>query len=144
MVYASRYLEDEDVFVVVWGQGAVLGAEWEAQVRARMAEDPDWPPGSRRLVDATAMDPDALTAADVATNTDLYGARPERIVGTRTAIVAGRAWEIATEFERRIDRFGSRTIVFNYLTEACKWLGVDPELARATIAELRQELSAGG
>ena len=141
MVYASTFLEDEDLFVVVRGPGAVLGAEWEAQARAHMAEDPNWPPGRRRLVDTTAMDPDALTAADVGTNTDLYGERPERIVGTRTAIVAGRAWEIATEFERRIDRFGSRTIVFNYLAEACKWLGVHPELARTTIAGLRQELT---
>jgi hypothetical protein len=63
------------------------------------------------------------------------------MVGTRTAIVAGRAWDIATEFERRIDRYGSRTIVFNYLTEACKWLGADPEIARTTIATLRQEIS---
>jgi hypothetical protein len=144
MVYASTYLEDEDLFVVVWGAGAVLGAEYEAHARARMAEDPNWPPGTRRLVDATAMAADALTASDVATNTDLYGERTERMVGTRTAIVAGRAWEIATEFERRIDRYGSRTIVFNYLSEACKWLGIDPDRARTTIAQLRKELADDG
>ena len=63
--------------------------------------------------------------------------------GVRNAIVASRAWSIATEYERRIDRLGSTTIVFNYLAEACGWLGLDPVLVRDVVTALRRDLRDG-
>jgi len=143
MAIASEYVAAEDLLVVVW-DGIVTGDEWEAFARSRLAADPGWPPGTRRLVDVTTLDPSSLTPADVETNTNLYRGRNAQMVGTRTAIVAARAWDIATEYERRIDRLGSRTIVFNYLPEACAWLGLDPDVARELVNRLRQELRARG
>jgi hypothetical protein len=140
---ASEYLEAEDLLVVVW-DGMVPGEEWEAFARGRLAEDPDWPRGTRRIVDLTTLDPSSLSKADVEANASLYRDRAANMVGARTAIVASRAWEIATEYERRIDRLGSTTIVFNYLLEACGWLGVDQELVRGIVSRLRRELRARG
>ena len=141
MPIASEFVEAEDLLVVVW-DGIVTGEEWETFARDRIAAEPDWPLGSRRLVDVTTLDPSSLSPADVATNTDLYRDRTTRMVGARTAVIAAGAWDIATEWERSIDRFGSRTIVFNYLPEACGWLGLDPDLAREVVTRLRRELRA--
>ena len=143
MAIASRYLDTEDLLVVVW-DGRVSGEEWEGFARGRLAADPGWPRGTRRLVDVTTLDPDSLTPADVEANTDLYRDRVANMVGVRTAIVASRAWAIATEYERRIDRLGSTTIVFNYPAEACRWLGLDPDRAREVVAGLRRELRDEG
>jgi hypothetical protein len=142
MAIASEYVATEDLLVVVW-DGIVSGDEWDAYARNRLADDPEWPQGSRRLIDVTGLDPSALTPADAEANADLYKERGANMVGTRTAIVASRAWELATAFERRIDRLGSTTIVFNYLAEACGWLSLDPELARGIVARLRADLRRG-
>ena len=140
MAIASEYLEAEDLLVVVW-DGTVSGEDWEAFVRAgRLAADPAWPPGTRRLVDITTLESDSLTPADVQANADLYRDRGASMVGVRNAIVASRAWSIATEYERRIDRLGSTTIVFNYLAEACGWLGLDPVRVRDVVTALRRDL----
>jgi hypothetical protein len=139
MGIASEYVEAEDLLVVVW-DGTVSGDEWDAFARGRLAADPEWPRGTRRLIDVTGLDPSSLTTADAEANADLYQDRTANLVGTRTAIVASRAWEVATAFERRIDRLGSTTIVFNYLAEACGWLGLDPEPARRVVTRLRREL----
>jgi hypothetical protein len=138
MAIASEYLETEDLLVVVW-DGTVSGEEWETFARGRLA-DPAWPPGTRRLVDVTSLDPDSLTPADIEANADLYRDRGVNMVGVRTAIVASGAWAIATEYERRIDRLGSSTIVFNYPAEACRWLGIDPEVVRGVVTALRRDL----
>jgi hypothetical protein len=141
MAIASEYLEAEDLLVIVW-DGVVTGDEWEEFARGRIAADPRWPPGARRLVEVTTLDPSSLTPADVEANAELYRDRAANMIGTRTAIVAARAWDIATEYERRIDRLGAQTVVFNYLSEACGWLGLDADRVRGVVTRLRRDLRA--
>jgi hypothetical protein len=139
MGIASEYLAADDLLVVVW-HGPVSGGEWEEFVRRRLSDDPSWPAGRRRLADLTTFDPSLLSPTDVEAITPLYRDRLRNLVGSRQAIVATHGWEIAREFERRIDRFGATTVVFNDLEAASAWLGIDPVSTRQVITALRAGL----
>jgi hypothetical protein len=139
MGIASEYLEAEDVLIVVW-DGLVSPADWEQFVRQRLRDDPNWPSGKRRLADVTTLDPSLLTSADVDVVTGLYHDRMENLVGTRQAIVATQGWDLARDFERRIDRLGATTVVFNDVESACAWLGTDAGVTRGVIDRLRSGL----
>jgi len=137
MAIATELLSD-DVLIVVW-DGLVSGDHWEAHTRQRLADDPTWPSGTRRLADITTFDPSALTSPDITTVVELLRTRTSRLVGTRMAIVASGGWELAREFERQVDRLGTTTIVFNEVKSAAKWLGIDVDVARTTITRLRAD-----
>jgi hypothetical protein len=139
MGIASEFLETEDLLIVVW-HGTVSGDEWEAFARQRIAEDPRWPLGKRRLGDITTFEPSRMSPADVETVTDLYVDRLQNLVGSRQAIVASHAWDLARKFERNIDRLGATTVVFNRVADACAWLGIDPVAACQILATLRSGL----
>lgn len=138
---ATEYVESDDLLVVVW-DGVVSGSDWEAFARQRLADDPVWPRGKRRLADLTTFDPSQLSSTDIEAVTELFRERTGSIVGTRLAIVASSAWEKAREFEQVIDRLGSTTIVFNEVDGACSWLGIDSTSAREMLAALRRRLRA--
>ena len=137
MTIATQLLPD-DVLIIVW-DGVVSGTHWEAHTRQRLAEDPSWPSGTRRLADITSFDPSALTSPDVTTVLELLRSRTSKLVGTKLAIVASDGWDLARDFERQIDRLGTTTIVFNEVKSAVDWLGIDLDVARATITRLRAE-----
>ena len=138
MAIATELLEPDDLLVIVW-DGVVSGSEWEAHTRQRLADDPTWPSGTRRLADITSFDPSELTTPDVATVVELLRTRLSRLVGTRIAVVASSGWAIARDFERQIDRLGTTTIVFNEVKSAADWLGIDVDVARTTTRRLRAE-----
>jgi hypothetical protein len=131
-------LQPGDVLMIVW-DGVVSGDDWETHTRRRLADDPSWPSGTRRLADITSFDPSALTSPDVATVVELLRTRTSKLVGTRIAVVASEGWDLARDFERQIDRFGTTTIVFNEVKSAADWLGVDVDATRSTIKRLRTE-----
>jgi len=137
MAIATELLPD-DVLIIVW-DGVVSGDHWEAHTRQRLADDPTWPSGVRRLADITSFDPSALTSPDITTVVELLRTRTSKLVGTRLAIVASDGWQLARDFERQIDRLGTTTIVFNEVKSAADWLGIDVDTARATIKRLRAE-----
>lgn len=139
MGIANEYVEADDLLVVVW-HGPVSGDEWARFVRQRLADDPSWPPGKRRLADLTTLDPSLLSTTDVETVTPLYGERLRNLAGSRQAIVATQGWDLARAFERRIDRLGATTVVFNDVEAACAWLAIDPVSTRRVIAILRSAL----
>jgi len=138
MAIATELLEPDDLLVIVW-DGVVSGSDWEAHTRRRLADDPTWPSGTRRLADITSFDPSELTTPDVATVVELLRTRLSRLVGTRIAVVASSGWAIARDFERQIDRLGTTTIVFNEVKSAADWLGIDVDVARTTTRRLRAE-----
>ena len=131
-------LQPDDVLIVVW-DGLVSGSHWEDHTRQRLADDPTWPSGTRRLADITSFDPSALTSPDIAVVVELLRSRISRLVGTRIAVVASAGWDLARDFERQIDHLGTTTIVFNEVKSAADWLGIDLDDARATITRLRNE-----
>ena len=131
-------LQPDDVLFIVW-DGVVSGSHWEDHTRQRLADDPSWPSGTRRLADITSFDPSELTSPDIATVVELFRSRTSKLVGTRIAIVASDGWRLARDFERQIDRLGTTTIVFNEVKSASDWLGIDVDVARATLARLRSD-----
>src|SRR3954469_9480571 len=137
MTIATELLPD-DVLIIVW-DGVVSGSHWEDHTRQRLADDPAWPSGTRRLADITSFDPSELTSPDIAVVVELLRSRPSRLVGTKIAVVASDGWDLARDFERQIDRLGTTTIVFNEVKSAADWLGIDVDVARATITRLRAD-----
>ena len=141
MGITSVYLDAEDLTVAVW-HGTVSGAEWKHFVHVQLANDPDWPRGKRHLADLTTFDPGELSSEDLDAVVGLVSGRIVKIARRREAIVASLGWELARGFERRIQRLGAMTVVFNSVPDACTWLGADLERVREIVSGLRDELRA--
>ena len=126
--------------LVVW-DGEVSGDEAEDQVR-KLKLDPDWPPGPLHLLDTTTV-----TSAPLVANTKLVEMLNEiaesRLI--RFAVIAsGDSANEAVKFQAEVTVLGvSQVIVFNDVSAACSWLGIDLPATRATLADLRRELRRG-
>ena len=81
--------------LVVW-DGVVTGADAEDHVRELQA-DPEWPPGTRHLLDSTSA-----TSVPAIANTKLVELAVDAAAAhhIRFALVADRAFEEATKFQR--------------------------------------------
>jgi hypothetical protein len=116
----------------------VSGDEAEDQVR-KLKSDPDWPPGPLHLLDTTTV-----TSAPLVANTKLVEMLNEiaesRLI--RFAVIAsGDSANEAVKFQAEVTALGvSQVIVFNDVSAACSWLGIDLPATRATLADLRREL----
>ena len=115
----------------------VTGTEAEDHVR-RLFDDPNWPPGPLHLLDATTV-----TSAPTVANTKLVdlavnAAETRRI---RFALVQHMGFDEATYFEREASEHGlSQVIVFNDLSTACTWLGLEVGRTRTVVADIRREI----
>jgi hypothetical protein len=141
MGIAAVYVESTDLHVIVW-DAMVSGADWQQNIGGQLDQDPAWPRGRRRLIDVTTLDPSLLSSSDVDTAIAYGRERILQVAGTRQAIVATLAWDLAQDFARRSTELGATTIVFDRLDAACQWLGVDAEATRPTVAALRAQLRA--
>lgn len=122
--------------LVLW-DGMVTGHDAEEQVR-RLRADPYWPPGSLHLLDATSVS-SVPTVADTKLIEMLAEMAETRQI--RFAVIASDAFVEATRFQPAASAVGvSRVIVFNELSTACTWLGIDLTATRSTLATLRSEL----
>ena len=137
MAIGYRIYKTLGLTLVVW-DGEVSGDQAEDQVR-RLKADPDWPPGPLHLLDTTTV-----TTAPLVANTKLVEMLNEiaesRLI--RFAVVAsGDSAGEATKFQAEVSALGvSQVIVFNDVSAACSWLGIDLPATRATLADLRREL----
>jgi hypothetical protein len=123
--------------LVVW-DGDISGDEAEDQVRTLRA-DPDWPPGPLHLLDTTTV-----TSAPLVANTKLAEMLNEIAESKliRFAVIAsGDNAAQATQFQAEATTLGvSQVIIFNDISAACSWLGIDLAATRTTLADLRREL----
>ena len=125
--------------LVVW-DGTVTGDDAEEHVRRMMFNDPDWPPGPKHLVDLTTA-----TSVPIVANTKLVEMLAEIAEARRIrfALVAGGAFDEGKRFQEAASGIGvTQVIVFNFVTIASTWLGVDPTAAQSALNELRRELRA--
>jgi hypothetical protein len=53
------------------------------------------------------------------------------------AIVASEAYTKAVAFERVLLRYGASVVVFNFLENACTWLGIEAEEIERLLRQLR-------
>jgi len=122
--------------LVVW-DGVVTGHDAEEQVR-RLRSDPDWPPGPLHVLDTTSVS-SVPTVAETKLIEMLAEIAESRQI--RVAVVASDAFDEATRFQEAASAVGvSRVIVFNELSTACAWIGIDVAATQAAISALRGEL----
>ncbi len=138
MPIASRCEPDLRLVVDVY-HGDVTVQDMRDHVSA-LLEDASWQTTTRSLSDMTAARLMQFSDDERATMLSLFRARPLRLTGRQIAIVAGAtSASTARDLERRaIDSLGARAIVFNDLTTACIWLGVDETKINSTLDQLRE------
>ena len=138
MAIAHRYIDTENLIVIVW-DGTVTAAEWADAVR-RQIVDPNWSQARRRLIDARTADTSGLRPADAGAISVILQRADANVAAVRLAIVASHGREIARYAENRLDTPGLTTIVFNDIATANAWLGVDAHSVLEALSDLRREL----
>jgi hypothetical protein len=141
MGITSVYLDDSDLYVVLW-DGTVTGVEWEAMIYQQCADDPNWTRHRRRLVDLTTLDPSALMATDFDRIFAFVREEMGSVEGRHLALVVAADFGKAPELPHLIAPLGATSVVFSDLDAACDWLGIDAVFARRVLVELRDELAA--
>ena len=122
--------------LVVW-DGVVTGHEAEEQVR-RLRADPDWPPGRLHLLDLTSVG--AVPTVGETRLVEMLAEMAE-MRQIRFAVIAGDAFAEATRFQEAASAVGvTHIIVFNELSTACAWLGIDFDATRTALHALRDGL----
>lgn len=118
--------------------GLVTGDEYIAHTR-RLVADAEWPGERKRhLTDLTTMsNPELIADPTVSEMASLWGTERERFKGLKIAIVANKAFAKARRFELAISPYGPSVIVFNLLSTACAWLGVDTRTTAHTLKTMR-------
>jgi hypothetical protein len=126
------------LIVEVW-DGVVTIDDWRTHVDAYLA-DPERLTGRRSLVDLSTADASAISDADEAEIVAKYIPHASELTHRQSAAVAAQEFTPSVEFGRRIQRLGLNVIIFNELTVACTFLGIDPSEVQPVIRELRANL----
>ena len=66
-----------------------------------------------------------------------YGNHLKEGVNMKVAIVASEAFKKAVAFERVLLRYGASVVVFNFLENACTWLGIAAEEIERLLRQLQ-------
>jgi len=67
----------------------------------------------------------------------LYGNHLKEGENMKVAIVASEAFKKAVAFERVLLRYGASVVVFNFLENACTWLGIAAEEIERILQQLQ-------
>jgi len=104
----------------------------------RLASDLEWPPGPRHLVDGTTLGTVILPDPELL---ELLYEGTKFVEEVRIAVVVGPDFfdEARDRYHTAVEAFDAAT--FFDLDRACTYLDVDASTVRATIEELRHELS---
>ena len=137
IAYACK--PDRKLALVVW-DGAVTWDDWW-QHYPQMLSDPDFAPMQTQISDLRYASVSAAISNDnIRTMVDLLASQREHLSLRKIAIVAGAEWDKLKRAAGGIESVSVAAIVFNDLTAACHWLGVDAVAAAADIEELRLKL----
>jgi hypothetical protein len=124
---------------IVW-DGDVTPEQWNDQLD-RIIADPAFPPGPLLLADLSSA------GGLPSITTDLIDEMARRWVtyavelGTmQWAIIPDGAWDKARRFECDVEGSNIHPMVFNEPWSACAWLGLDTEIARTILKDLREDL----
>jgi len=141
MGIAYRCVPELRCTFVVW-DGDVTPEQWSSHVD-RLAADPAFPPGPLLLSDlSSAGTVPSITRATIDEMADRWRETSAAVGTFQCAIVPNEAWDKARQFEGELTGSNMRTMVFNEPWSACSWLGLDADVARSIIDELRGELRA--
>ena len=136
------YRHTARISVDVWS-GTIEPGDAARHVEA-IAREPEWGVQGAILTDLTGIDPESRPSPE---NLQLVAAlfvdrMGDRVRDAKWAVVADVTFEDATRFSSYVEATAPRLIVFNEISTACAWLGVDESDARAIIAELSKSCSA--
>lgn len=122
--------------IAVW-DGNLTSEDMQQQM-LRLASDPEWPPGPRQLVDGTTLGTVILPDPELL---ELLYEGTKFAQEIRIAFVVGPDFfdDTRDRYHTAVEAFDAAT--FFDLDTACAHLDIDASTARATIEELRDELS---
>ena len=130
---------DRKLAVVVWDgwlPGRTGGSHYP-----RMLSDLDFAAMQTQISDLRYASISAAISNDkYQAMVDLLASEREHLSLRKIAIVAGTEWAKPKLAVAGMESVSVAAIVFNELTAACLWLGVDPVAAAADIEELRSNL----
>ena len=137
MSIVYRIDQEKGLTVVLW-EGVVTADEFLAHVR-RLTSDADWPPPKRLHLSHlwfTSLDA-SMDDAIIEQAAHLYGNHLKEGENMKVAIVASEAFKKAVAFERVLLRYGASVVAFNFLENACMWLGIEAEEIERLLRQLR-------
>ena len=136
-----KYRADSErqIIFVVW-DGVVTADEWFEHIQ-RLIADPDWPSISAMLVDLHSVtDISSIEEAEIEHAVALFSSVPDPLSQKRVGVVASNAFWKSRRFGDLISPFGPSVIVFNDLSTACVYLGINATEALNAIQELRGDM----
>ena len=139
MGIAYTCMPDRKLALVAW-DGVVSRDEWFAHLQ-RMLADPDYAPMQFQITDLRHASLSAtISSVEIQAMVDLIAGQRGRLSIARVAIVAGDEWARPRIAEAALESISVTAIVFNDLTTACMWLGVDAAAAAADMERTRLKL----
>lgn len=131
---------EKQIIFVVW-DGRVTADVWFEHIEGLIAE-PLWPSISSMLVDLrTATDVSSIEEAEIEHAIALFSTVPIPLSKKRVGVVASGAFWKSRRFGHLISRFGPSLIVFNDLSKACLYLGINITEALKALQQLRTDVS---
>ena len=133
-----RYRADSEkqIIFVVW-DGVVTADVWFEHIE-RLIADPLWPSIFAMLVDLrTVTDISSIEEAEIEHAVALFSTVPIPLSKKRVGVVASGAFWKSHRFRHLISRFGASIIVFNDLSTACLYLGINAAEALKALQQLR-------
>jgi len=130
---------EKQIIYVVW-DGVVSADVWFEHIEKLIA-DPLWSSISIMLVDLhTARDLTSIQEPEIEHAVALFSSVPISLSQKRVGIVAGNAFWKSRRFSELVSPFGPSVIVFNALSTACVYLGINAMEALKAIQELRADM----
>ncbi len=124
MAIDYTYAATNRLIVVAWDQNVSL-QEWQAHLE-RMFVDPNYSQADYQLVDMRfAIIGPSITEAQIRRIVAEVESKSRLIIHKKLAIVAGSDWDKIKLFEKLIEPYGVRPVVFTNLLTACTWIGAD-------------------
>jgi hypothetical protein len=133
----------EKLLVIAVWDGVVSLDQWREHLE-RMLADPQYAAAKFQLSDLRFSSVDkSFSRAGIQRTIKFMATQPEKISGKKIAMVAGAEWEKPKYVELLLQGIAMRPIVFNDLTRACLWLGVDVVEVGNVIKQIRIDLRCG-
>ena len=124
---------------IVW-DGDVTPQQWRDQVDS-IVDDPAFPPGPLVLADLTTAGGAPLITPDIIKEmAERWRAYAPNLDRMQWALVPNEAWDKMRQFEAEVEGSGVRTMVFNEPWTACSWLGLDVDVVRPILDDIRKQL----
>ncbi len=126
------------LIVEVWDSVITID-QWRSHVDRYLA-DPERLTRRRSLVDLSTADASAIGDAEAAQIVAKYIPHASELKHRQSAAIAAQEFMPSVEFAHRIQSLGLNVMIFNELTVACAWLGVDLSEVQPIIQALRADL----